>query len=172
MSLKKHVPRFPQDAIEMSRAIIKKSYRMVAWHSIERVPRTIREFISSLSHSLALASRMRALVVSRATTTGVAPRGEHTRLYGFMYQKWWVHLFVISSCFCFYRDFIYDRIAEPQICNEIDWRFVRRRTYVRLHLRSFVRPSVHPFAGPVRLFVYSFSSIISRRFYIHYNLRG
>lgn len=62
-------------------------------------------------------------------------------------------------------------------------RFVRRRTYVRLHLRSSVRPSVHPFADPfVRSFIRSFSSIISlslpltlfraRRFYIHYNLRG
>lgn len=128
---------------------------MVARHSIERAPRAIREFISSLSRSLAFTYRMRALVVSRATTTGVAPRGEHTRLYEFMYQKWWVHLFVISSCFCFYRDFIYDRIAEPQICDEIGWRvlFAGARMYICTYVRPSVRPSVHPFAGPVRSFV-------------------
>lgn len=55
-------------------------------------------------------------------------------------------------------------------------RFVRRRTYVRLHLRTFVRPSVRlSIRLPdsfVRSFIRSFSSIISRRFYIHYNLRG
>lgn len=87
MDLRKHVPCFPQDVIEMSRAVIKEPYRMVARHSIERAPRAIREFITSLSRSLAFTSQMRALVVSHAATTGVAPQGEHTRLYGFMYQK-------------------------------------------------------------------------------------
>lgn len=144
-------------------------------HSIDRSPRADAALFANLSPlSLppppALSRPLvptRALVVSRATTTGVAPQGEHTRLYGFMYQKWWVHLFVISSCFCFYRDFIYDRIAEPQICDEIGWRVLFRRC-TRMYVCTYVRSSVRP---SVRSFVRSFS-IISRRFYIHYNLRG
>lgn len=48
-------------------------------------------------------------------------------------------------------------------------------TYVRPSVRPSDRPTVCSFAGPVcssvRSFVCSFSSIISRRFYIHYNLR-
>lgn len=72
-----------------------------------------------------------------------------------MYQKWWVHLFVISSCFCFYRDFIYDRIAEPQICDEIGWcvLFAGARMYICTYVCPFARRS---FAGPVRLFVRTF----------------
>lgn len=168
--MRKYVPCLSQDRVVSCDN--KGTYR--ARHSIERASCTIREFISSLSRSLV--SRMRALVVSRATTTGVAPQGEHTRLYGFMYQKWWVHLFVISSCFCFYRDFIYDRIAEPQICDEIGWRVLfAGPAHVCTFAPTFIRPSIRlsirlpdPF---VHSFIRSFSSIISPRFYIHYNLR-
>lgn len=151
---------------------------MVTQHSIYRSPRSntipIHEFISSLSPSLVLSSRY-ALSWFRARPPPASPpQGEHTRLYGFMYQKWWVHLFVISSCFCFYRDFIYDRIAEPQICDEIGWCVLFAGA--RMYICTYVRSLVCSFAGPVRSFVRSyirsFSSIISWNFYIYYNLRG
>jgi hypothetical protein len=46
-------------------------------------------------------------------------------------------------------------------------------TYVRPSVRPSVHLSVHSFVRSfVRSFIRSFSSIISRRFYIHYNLRG
>lgn len=49
---------------------------MVARHSIERASRAIREFISSPSRSLAYASRVRAIVVSRAKP----PPASHPRV--------------------------------------------------------------------------------------------
>lgn len=139
--------------------VIKERHRMAARHSIDRSPRTnaahySRIYLLSFSFSRSPpVVPMRALVVSRAATTGVAPRGEHTRLYGFMYQKWWVHLFVISSCFCFYRDFIYDRIAEPQICDEIGWRVLFAGAHVCTFAPTYVRSSVHSPDLFVRSFV-------------------
>lgn len=124
---------------------------------LERTPCTIREFISSLSPSLVLSSR--AVVVSRAATTGVTTPGwAHTaiRVYVPEVMGTFVRYFVV---FLFLPGlYLRPDSRATNMRRDRLMRFVRRCTYVHLHLRLSVRPFVCTFAGPVRTFVRSVAS--------------